>query len=122
MLAQRRPETVAFRSDVVRRTRSTVCSSESCGDRVWVTPTVEDCDNVDHGFFDPVVDRKWKSPRQFAVQAKDLCVYSRLAFKAIKILEQTVREVITETFALLLVEPSTFKQIAAGFSPKLDAH
>jgi hypothetical protein len=38
------------------------------------------------------------------------------------ILEQTVREVVTETFALLLVEPSTFNQIVAGLSPKLDAH
>jgi hypothetical protein len=97
-------------------------SSESCGDRVWVTPTVEDCDNVDHGFSNPIVDRKWKPLRQFAVQAKHLGVYSRLTFEAIKILEQTVREVITEAFALLLVEPGAFKQIVAGFNPKLDAH
>ena len=33
-----------------------------------------------------------------------------------------IREVITKAFALLLVEPSTFKQIVAGFNPKLDAH
>jgi hypothetical protein len=56
------------------------------------------------------------------VQAEDGGVYSCFGLEATKILEQTVREVVTETFALLLVEPSTFNQIVAGLSPKLDAH
>jgi hypothetical protein len=97
-------------------------SSEACGNRVWVTPTVKNGNNVDDRFFDPVVDRKWKPLRQFSVQAENGRVYSRFPLKAVKILEKAIREVVTEAFALLLVEPSTFQQIVAGFNPKLDAH
>lgn len=122
MSYRRRPEIVAIRSDAIRRSRSTVCASKSRGNRIWITPTVENCDNVNHRLYDPVVDRKWEPPRQFPVQSEDGCVYSRFPFKAIKILEQAVREVITESFSLLLVELSTFQQVVAGFNPKLDAH
>jgi hypothetical protein len=95
-----------FGTDPIRRSRSTVCSSEPCRDRVWVSPTVENRDNVDDGFFDPVVDGKWKPLRHFAVQAEDGRVYSCFGLEATKILEQTVREVVTEAFVLLLlVEP-----------------
>ncbi|MCL4204978.1 MAG: hypothetical protein KJ000_21060 [Pirellulaceae bacterium] len=56
------------------------------------------------------------------MQAENGRVYTCFGLEATKILEQTVREVVTEAIALLLVEQGTFNQIAAGLRPKLDAH
>ena len=60
--------------------------------------------------------------RQFAVQAEDGRVYSGFSFEPSKIVKETVREVVTEPFALLLVEQGAFNQVLAGFNPKLDVH
>jgi len=49
-------------------------------------------------------------------------VYSCFALKSIEILEKTVREVVTEPVALLLVEQRAFNQIMAGFNSELDSH
>jgi hypothetical protein len=86
------------------RSGSAPCSSEMRGNPVRITPTVEDCDNVDDRFFSPVVDRKGKPLRQFAMQAENDFVYSRFPLEPLKILEEAVRKVVAEPLALLLVK------------------
>jgi hypothetical protein len=45
---RQRPINKPVDSNAIRRSRSTVCSSEPFGNRDWVTPTIEDCDHFNH--------------------------------------------------------------------------
>jgi hypothetical protein len=89
--------------------RASSGSSESLCNRVWIAPAIKDCDDVDGRFSNSVVDREWKTLRQFSVQAEDGRVYSRFDLKSIQVFEEAVRKVIAQAFPLLLVKPSAFE-------------